>query len=111
MTSMLPIRSVTPALHDAGVPSYSVDSAFGPNMVPIFDLGPQPQLRSTTRSFDHRPWHVWVTTLIETHALALRQAKDLGNTLRIQQVIGVDKRRHEHSLRTLTGPIKISSLL
>jgi hypothetical protein len=50
---------------------------------PPLDLGTQPQLRPTATTNDDRPRHLWIARLVFGHRVAMRQAQDLGDLLRV----------------------------
>lgn len=66
-------------------------------------LGAAPYEQATVAEGEDRSRHVWVAALVATHAVALREAKKVGDTLRVDEVVGVDQRGHgNNSLLVLT---------
>ncbi len=61
---------------------------------PSFDLGAQPELRPAAAEIDHRTRHVLVAGLVLAHGVAVRQPKNRGDSLRIDEVINVDFASH-----------------
>ena len=47
---------------------------------------------------EYRPGHVRVVALVAADAVALREAEDVRDALSVNQVVGVDERRHGNIL-------------
>jgi hypothetical protein len=61
---------------------------------PRNDLGPEPQPCPTATQDHNRPRHVGIAALIDADRGALREAQEFRNTLCVDEVLGVDSRRH-----------------
>jgi hypothetical protein len=57
---------------------------------PRFYLRTEPQQRTVRAKVDDWPWHVRVTALISAHGVAVGEAEEVGNLLRIDQVLRAD---------------------
>ena len=68
-----------------------------PPMEPILDLGAEPDGGAAVTEGDNRAWHVGISALVAADAVAVRQAEKLGDAVRVDQVLGPDK-RHKKSL-------------
>ncbi len=69
---------------------------------PLQDLRSQPEPRPTPTEIHHRSRHVGVSLLIGGDRVSVAQAEEIRDTLRIDQVVGVDLRGHVASLHPLT---------
>jgi hypothetical protein len=70
---------------------------------PSLDLRPKPELHTPLAEVEHGPRHVAVPLLVLEHGVAVGEAKDLGDTLRVDQVVGIDA-SHDTSLHRYADP-------
>ena len=63
---------------------------------PLLDLRAKPESRPAGAKVEHRPWHIWVTPLIEAHGVPLGQPQQFGDTHGVDQVFRTDLGRHAH---------------
>lgn len=61
---------------------------------PAFDLWTKPELDATLPKVNYRLGHIVVPTLILEHGVAMGEAEDIGDALRIEEVFGCDSRGH-----------------
>lgn len=61
---------------------------------PPLDLGPQPELYATRSKVEHGLRHVGVAPLVLRDGIPVCKAEDLGNALRVNQVLCVDLWSH-----------------
>lgn len=61
---------------------------------PSFDFGTEPKADATGAEFDNGSWHLGVTAQIGRDAVAVREPEDVGDDLRVDEVVAVDPRRH-----------------
>ena len=64
----------------------------------MLDLRAQPEPDSAVSELDHRAWHVGVPPLVQTHAVPVREAKELGDAVSVDEIFGVNVRDHAASL-------------
>lgn len=62
------------------------------------DLGSEPELAATHAHVDHGPGHVGVTPLVAADTVELREAQDLGDSVRVDQVFDIDTAPHTQRL-------------
>ena len=92
-----PDAAERPRLH----PGSTTDAALGPCSSarflvgsPAFHLGSQPELHAARSQVEHRLRHVGVPPLILGDGVAVSEAKDFGNALCVEKILGVDLRGH-----------------
>lgn len=61
---------------------------------PRDDLGAQPQQDHPSRSLYDRPWHVWVSLLVDTDRVPMGKTQELGHLRGVDEVISVDRGGH-----------------
>jgi hypothetical protein len=66
-----------------------------PVLSPAGDLGPQPQEWTVWSEIDHWSGHVGVSALVETHAVRLGKAKDLGDAPCVDEVFNPNELAHQ----------------
>lgn len=66
---------------------------------PSLDLGPQPEPRAPASQVNHRAGHVVVASLVLADTVAVRETKDRGHIVGVDQVIDGDSPSHERSIR------------
>ena len=65
-----------------------------PASQPLLDLRAEPKQWAARTHVDDRLRHVWVATLIATHAVAVREAEELGDSLCVDEIFGPHGRSH-----------------
>jgi hypothetical protein len=66
--------------------------------VPPLYLRPQPQAWATAAEVEDWPWHVQVAVHVLAHGVAMSEAEDPGDVMRVDQVVEEDATRHRASL-------------
>lgn len=77
--------------------------------MPDLDVPSGPELATPSSEVDHWAGHVGVTALIERDCVALRETEQLGNTLSINDIVGVNHPSHrdfEPTTVDKTGPTR-----
>ena len=73
-------------------------AASGLALGPLFDLRTKPELDAPLPEIEYRLGHIAVSVLVLQHGAAVREPEDLGHALSVDQVLGIDSRRHDLSL-------------
>jgi hypothetical protein len=63
--------------------------------MPLLDLRAKPQLAAALTEIDDWPRHRGVPPLVRRHGVALREAKEVGDPLRVNHIVGVDAAAHD----------------
>ena len=61
---------------------------------PALDLGSEPKLDAALAEVDDRLGHVVVPALVLKNRIAMGQAEDVGDALRVEEIFGGDPGRH-----------------
>jgi hypothetical protein len=69
--------------------------------VPSLDLGSQPQTRSTTAEIEDWTWHVGVPVQVLADGIPMRETKDAGYIVCVNQIIEEHPTDHGASLHLI----------
>jgi hypothetical protein len=61
---------------------------------PPLDVGTQPELDAALTQIDYWLGHIVVPLLVLADGIPVRQAEDVRNTLRVEQILGCNSRCH-----------------
>lgn len=77
-----------------------------PPLLPLINLGSQPELRPPCPPLDHRPRHVRVAPLVDADGVAVGEAKHLSDLGRVKQVAHVHLPAHRAEITLVTGSVR-----
>ncbi len=61
---------------------------------PAFDVGLEPDLHAPVAEVENRAWHVRVPMLVDAHGVAVREAKQIGHAIGVDEIVDVDSLTH-----------------
>lgn len=71
---------------------------------PLLYLCTEPQLRAAVAEVAHRSRHVGVSVLVDADRIAMSDAEEFGNTVRIQKIVNVHLLSHNMRLLQESDP-------
>src|SRR5680860_754692 len=86
----------SPLLTSDGRPQTALRLARSPSPSgPGFDLWPKPEPHAALSQFNDWSRHIGIPVKVGGHAATMRQAENLSDELRVDQIFTVDLRRHD----------------